>query len=175
MTQNDRFSSVWDRCGGGQERFVIDRGRRGESDTHSHVAPTEQRLTGAPRIWGGVHDDNAALLGGTAGHAGTFTTANDLAGYAEHLLDPEHPLHTWLTTSRAPQAPIEPGLDRGLAWLVADDGNVVYHHGWTGTSLFLAPTTGRYIAICTNAVYHGPPGPRLASLRTLARKTITAT
>ncbi|MFJ8746943.1 serine hydrolase domain-containing protein [Embleya sp. NPDC127516] len=140
-----------------------------------HVAPTEQRLTGAPRIWGGVHDDNAALLGGIAGHAGVFTTAADLAGYAEHLLDPEHPLHAWLTASSTPQAPVEPGLDRGLAWLIADDGDVVYHHGWTGTSLYLAPTTGRYIAICTNAVYHGPPSPRLAPLRTLARKTLTTT
>ncbi|WP_406287875.1 serine hydrolase domain-containing protein [Embleya sp. NBC_00896] len=140
-----------------------------------HVAPTEQRLTGAPRIWGAVHDDNAALLGGIAGHAGTFTTAADLATYAEHLLAPQQPLHTWLTASHTAQAPIEPGLDRGLAWLVADDGQAVYHHGWTGTSLYLAPTTGRYIAICTNAVYHGPPGPRLFPLRTLARKTLTAT
>ncbi|MFF7250747.1 serine hydrolase domain-containing protein [Embleya sp. NPDC008237] len=140
-----------------------------------HVAPTEQRLAGAPRIWGGVHDDNAALLGGIAGHAGTFTTAADLAGYAEHLLDREHPLHTWLTASSTPHAPVEPGLDRGLAWLVADDGDVVYHHGWTGTSLYLAPTIGRYIAICTNAVYHGPPGPRLVPLRTLARKTLATT
>ncbi|WP_331773282.1 beta-lactamase family protein (plasmid) [Embleya sp. NBC_00888] len=140
-----------------------------------NVAPTEQRLAGAPRIWGGVHDDNAALLGGVAGHAGAFTTAADLAGYAEHLLDPEHPLHTWLTTSRTPHAPVEPGLDRGLAWLVADDGHMLYHHGWTGTSLYLAPTIGRYITICTNAVYHGPPSPRLAPLRTLARKTLTIT
>ncbi|GCD92946.1 serine hydrolase domain-containing protein [Embleya hyalina] len=138
-----------------------------------HVAPTEQRLAGAPRIWGGVHDDNAALLGGTAGHAGAFTTAADLARYARRLLDPEHPLHAWLIASRAPHAPVEPGLDRGLAWLVA--GQVAYHHGWTGTSLFLAPTTGRYIAVCTNAVYHGPPGSRLHPLRALARETLATT
>ncbi|WP_331769337.1 hypothetical protein [Embleya sp. NBC_00888] len=70
---------------------------------------------------------------------------------------------------------MEPGLDRGLAWLLTDDGNVVHHHGWTGTSLYLAPASGRYIAICTNAVYHGPLGPRLAPLCALARKTLTGT
>ncbi|WP_168724113.1 hypothetical protein [Streptomyces sp. A1499] len=36
------------------------------------VAPTEQRIPGAPRIWGAAHDDNAALLGGVAVHAGVF-------------------------------------------------------------------------------------------------------
>jgi CubicO group peptidase (beta-lactamase class C family) len=141
----------------------------------AYVAPTEQRLTGAPRIWGGVHDDNAALMGGVAGHAGVFTTARDLAGYAERLLDPADPLGlaAWFETGRTPQANVEPGIDRGLAWLLAGDTRAVYHHGWTGTSLFLAPDTGRYIAICTNAVYHGRPGTRIAPLRALARKILT--
>ncbi|MYV97041.1 serine hydrolase domain-containing protein [Streptomyces sp. SID3343] len=141
-----------------------------------HVAPTEQRLTAAPRIWGAVHDDNAALMGGVAGHAGVFTTTGDLATYAEHLLDPADPLGlaAWFEAGRTPQVSIEPGIDRGLAWLLADDAQAVYHHGWTGTSLFLAPATGRYLAICTNAVYHGRPSTRVAPLRALARKALIA-
>ncbi|MDK9499669.1 serine hydrolase [Streptomyces katrae] len=138
------------------------------------VAPTDRRLPGAPRIWGQAHDDNAALLGGVAGHAGVFSTARDLARYAAHLIDPATRLHGWLRASALPFAPIEAGLDRGLSWICAP-GNVAYHHGFTGTSLYLAPTAGRYLAICTNAVYHGEARRRIAPLRALALKTVTAT
>ncbi|MGF1431600.1 serine hydrolase domain-containing protein [Kitasatospora sp. LaBMicrA B282] len=144
----------------------------------NQVAPTEQRLAGAPRLWGIPHDDNAALLGGVAGHAGVFTTAADLATYAGTLLTCHRDgarLGRWLAQSMVPQVAIEPGLDRGLAWILADDGRIAYHHGFTGTSLYLAPHTGRYLAICTNAVYHHQNNrTRLAPLRALALKAITA-
>ncbi|MFD4133593.1 serine hydrolase domain-containing protein [Streptomyces goshikiensis] len=138
------------------------------------VAPTEQRILGTPRIWGQAHDDNAALLGGVAGHAGVFSTARDLARYGEYLIDPGTDLAGWLRASMLPFAPIEPGLDRGLSWIVAP-GNVAYHHGFTGTSLYLAPETGRYLVLLTNAVYHGEARKKIAPLRTLALKTISAT
>ncbi|HEY8454574.1 MAG TPA: serine hydrolase domain-containing protein [Actinopolymorphaceae bacterium] len=150
--------------------------RYGPVDRGPGVAPTEQRIVGAPRIWGSAPDDNAALLGGVAGHAGVFATPYDLARYAEHLLtvhsDDRSVLGHWLRTSMVPHTAIEPGLDRGLSWILADAGRVAYHHGWTGTSLYLAPHTGRYIAICTNAVYYGPSRGRLTPLRTLALQTI---
>ncbi|MGW1765142.1 serine hydrolase domain-containing protein [Streptomyces sp. NPDC002073] len=138
------------------------------------VAPTERRIPGAPRIWGTAHDDNAALLGGVAGHAGVFSTARDLARYAEYLIDPASKLNGWLRASTLPFAPIETGLDRGLSWICAP-GSIAYHHGFTGTSLYLAPNSGRYLTILTNAVYHGEARRRIAPLRALALKTITAT
>ncbi|MET8336758.1 serine hydrolase domain-containing protein [Streptosporangium canum] len=141
------------------------------------VAPTEQRIPGAPRIWGAAHDDNAALMGGVAGHAGAFSTPADLAVYARELLTAYargDGLGDWLRTSLVPQAAIEPGLGRGLSWILAAGGHVAYHHGFTGTSLYLAPDAGRYLVICTNAVYHGAARTRLAPLRALALKTISA-
>lgn len=131
-----------------------------------HVAPTARRLVGAPRLWGTVHDPSAALLGGIAGHAGVFTTTTDLATFAEHALG-----SAWLAESVTPAAYIEPGRHRGLAWIVTEDG-AAYHHGFTGTSLHLAPHTGRYLAICTNAVYHGWQRGRLSALRALALDVI---
>ncbi|GCD35617.1 serine hydrolase [Streptomyces chrestomyceticus JCM 4735] len=142
-----------------------------------NVAPTEQRLPGAPRIWGAAHDDNAALMGGIAGHAGVFSTPGDLATYAHALITAYQDggaLGGWLRASLVPHAPIEPGLDRGLSWVLADGGRTAYHHGFTGTSLYLAPDTGRYLVICTNAVYHGVARTRIAPLRSLALKTISA-
>ncbi|MFJ9618396.1 serine hydrolase domain-containing protein [Streptomyces noursei] len=141
------------------------------------VAPTEQRLPGAPRIWGAAHDENAALLGGVAGHAGVFSTAADLATYAQQLLRtaPENGLGAWLRTSLKPQATIEPGIERGLSWIIAGGQQVAYHHGWTGTSLYLAPASGRYLVLCTNAVYGGAARTRIRPVRDLALKTLSVT
>ncbi|RPE35058.1 serine hydrolase domain-containing protein [Kitasatospora cineracea] len=143
------------------------------------LAPTEQRLRGAPRTWGIPHDPSAALLGGVAGHAGVFSSAADLAAFAEHLLGPAEQdgppstsepswLPGWFASSRRPLIAVEPGLSRGLAWLVAERGPVAYHHGFTGTSLYLAPDTRRFVVLCTNAVYHGWDRTRLADLRAAA-------
>ncbi|WP_354639975.1 serine hydrolase domain-containing protein [Kitasatospora camelliae] len=140
------------------------------------LAPTEQRLLGAPRTWGIPHDPSAALLGGVAGHAGVFSTAADLAAFAERLLDPPDPLAAWLAAwlaeSARPQAAAGPGLHRGLAWLGTGDGRALYHHGYTGTSLYLSPATGRYLVLLTNAVYHGWDRARLTPVRDLALRLV---
>ena len=39
------------------------------------------------RLHGAVHDPNAWAMGGVAGHAGLFSTARDLAVFAQMLLD----------------------------------------------------------------------------------------
>ncbi|WP_431683891.1 serine hydrolase domain-containing protein [Kitasatospora sp. KL5] len=134
------------------------------------VAPTEQRLRGAPRTWGIPHDPNAALLNGVAGHAGAFSTAADLALFAEHLLTTDDP---WPAASLAPQIAVEPGRTRGLGWLLTEAG-AAYHHGYTGTSLFFSPGTGRYAVLLTNAVYHGFSGSRLTPLRDRVLAALTA-
>lgn len=117
----------------------------GPLNRSSRVAPTERRIPGAPRIRGAAHDDNAALLGGVAGHAGVFATPHSLAQYAQRLLtacadETDADLGEWMRASLVPQIAIEPGLDRGLSWILAAGGRVAYHHGFTGTSLYLAPT-----------------------------------
>ncbi|MFK0049807.1 serine hydrolase domain-containing protein [Streptomyces sp. NPDC090741] len=141
----------------------------------ARVAPTE-RQEGHDRLWGAVHDDNAAIMGGVAGHAGVFAPAADLATYAEHLLaGRESPLGQWFRMSLVPQAEIEPGLRRGLGWLLGAGGTVAYHHGFTGTSLYLAPTTGRYVVIVTNAVHNGAAARiRITPLRERAHKILAA-
>ncbi|MER7467128.1 serine hydrolase domain-containing protein [Streptomyces sp. NPDC097981] len=141
----------------------------------SRVAPTEQ-CDGHDRLWGAVHDENAAVMGGVAGHAGVFAPAADLATYAEHLLAAgESPLGLWFRAGLEPQAEIEPGLYRGLCWVLGAGGAVAYHHGFTGTSLCLAPATGRYVAILTNAVHNGAASrTRITPLRELALKTLSA-
>ncbi|MET9695333.1 serine hydrolase domain-containing protein [Streptomyces sp. NPDC006529] len=153
----------------------MDRTSYGPLPQTPQVAPTEHR-DGHDRLWGAVHDENAAVMGDVAGHAGVFAPAADLAAYAEHLLSagPDSTLGGWLRQSLVPVAQIDPGLERGLGWIVAAGGAVACHHGFTGTSLFLAPAGGRYVVITTNAVHNGAAArTRLAPLRERALKTLT--
>lgn len=138
------------------------------------VAPTECRIPGTAPVWGVVHDEAAGLMGGVAGHAGVFSTAIDLGAYARELLRsaageegcllPPH----YVRQSWRPAVRVADGVSRGLGWLVGDDG-VVYHHGYTGTSLYLQPETGRYVGLLTNSVHFGRRRTGLDDLRAAVR------
>ncbi|RKS05878.1 CubicO group peptidase (beta-lactamase class C family) [Nocardiopsis sp. Huas11] len=141
------------------------------------VAPTERRLAGAAPTWGVVHDEAAALMGGVAGHAGMFTTAIDLGAFAREVLrmheggDGAMP-SSYVRASWQPHVDAGQGLWRGLGWLITQEG-VVYHNGFTGTSLFLHPASGRYVGVLTNAVHYGRDRTGLVDLRAAARNALT--
>lgn len=127
-------------------------------------------------VLGEVHDENAAVLGGVAGHAGLFSTLDDterlavcLAGGAHELLRPE--------TFALMIAPHTDGLGlrRALAWQGQDPvdspvgpsfGPASYGHtGFTGTSLWIDPDTGRYAVLLTNRVHPSREGEGIVALR----------
>src|SRR5262249_2723804 len=62
-----------------------DTGSKPDASLKSRVAPTEKR--GEKWMRGEVHDPRAYLLGGVAGHAGLFSTADDLANYCQMILN----------------------------------------------------------------------------------------
>jgi CubicO group peptidase (beta-lactamase class C family) len=62
---------------------------------------------------------------------------------------------------------------RGLGWIVVPETGVAYHHGFTGTSLYVSPTTGRFIAVLSNAVFVSRDRERLKRLRTAALRAMT--
>ncbi|GAA3727864.1 CubicO group peptidase (beta-lactamase class C family) [Spinactinospora alkalitolerans] len=138
------------------------------------VAPTEQRIPGTAPTWGVVHDEAAALMGGVAGHAGVFSTATDLGAFARRLLlvhsgeDGPSAFARFVRRSWRPQVPVGEHYARGLAWLVTEEG-LVYHNGYTGTSLYMHPETGRYVGLLTNAVHHGRRRTGLFDLRAAVR------
>jgi CubicO group peptidase (beta-lactamase class C family) len=130
----------------------------------SRVVPTEldARWRGR-RCRAEVHDENAAGLGGVAGHAGLFATAHDVARFGVAWLreDPRLRLQRFLRTAVTDQTP---GVEaaRGLGWQVgptdhlAPFSEAAYGHtGFTGTSLAVDPRRDLVVAICSNRVYHG--------------------
>lgn len=143
-------------------------------DWAPRIAPTEYDENGT-MLRGIVHDPTARRMGGVAGHAGLFSTADDLAKFAQELLSG----HTILTRSSiekmsTPQQPAHAESLRGLGWDIdspfsSNRGELLPvgsfgHTGFTGTSLWIDPITDTYLVLLTNAVHpHG--GKSTVSLR----------
>ena len=137
------------------------------------IAPTQYDQGGMLR--GVVHDPTSRRMGGVAGHAGLFSTGDDMAVYAQNLLDrlagrPSHfPLsRIVLQKMVAPEQPATGTALRGFGWDIDSpySGNrgtlfpvgSFGHTGFTGTSLWIDPVSDSYVVLLTNSVH--PNGPK---------------
>jgi len=147
---------------------------------HARIAPTEiDEATGMP-FRGIVHDETARFMGGVAGHAGLFSTADDLARFAQMLLDKgrigDRQLFSPATVEKfiTPQTPPDQPVLRGLGWDIdspfsSNRGELFPigsfgHTGFTGTSIWIDPYGRTYVILLTNAV-HPHRGKSINSLR----------
>jgi len=132
----------------------------------TNIAPTEICPWRGRRLVGEVHDENAARLGGIAGHAGIFSTADDLVWFGQMFLDGGAPLLkpstvAEMTRLQAEEGPARRGL--GFALWSPDPENSSHpfserafgHTGFTGTSLWIDPQRQLVVALLTNRVYYG--------------------
>jgi CubicO group peptidase (beta-lactamase class C family) len=133
---------------------------------HARIAPTEHDEWRGRVLVGEVHDDNAAALGGIAGHAGLFGTAAALGSYARHLLQVldgrsgvfrRTTLEEFVTRRRE-----IPGSSRALGWDTMlptsscgtrMSARAFGHTGFTGTSLWIDPEKDVYVVLLTNRVH----------------------
>jgi uncharacterized protein YbbC (DUF1343 family)/CubicO group peptidase (beta-lactamase class C family) len=129
------------------------------------IAPTERDERSGQMLRGVVHDPTARQMGGVAGDAGVFSTADDLAKFAQALLNGGAPVFSPLIVEKmtTPQQPPNLTDVRGLGWDIdspfsSNRGELLPvgsfgHTGFTGTSLWIDPTTNTYIILLTNAVH----------------------
>ena len=131
-----------------------------------------------------VHDPTARRMGGVAGHAGLFSTADDLAKFAQALLNGGTGILSALSVekmTRPEQPPSAPVL-RGFGWDIdspfsSNRGDLLPvgsygHTGFTGTSMWIDPTTQTYIILLTNAVH--PRGGNAIALRSKVATAVAA-
>lgn len=147
----------------------------------ARIAPTESRrhtleyLKGSPAskisdeiLRGEVHDPTAWRMGGVAGHAGLFSSALDVAIYAQMLLNRGIFQGRRVLSSAAVLAmtrPESPGNSlqlRGFGWDIDTSysaprgdlfSNGYGHTGFTGTSLWVLPQLDMFVVILTNRVH----------------------
>ncbi len=147
------------------------------------IAPTQyddqQKM-----LRGVVHDPTARRMGGVAGHAGLFSTADDLAKFAQAVLNGSSVL-SQLTVEKmtTPQQPPTSQVLRGFGWDIdspfsSNRGDLLPvgsygHTGFTGTSLWIDPTTRTFIVILSNAVHPRGKGSAV-SLRSKVATMVTA-
>ncbi len=144
------------------------------------IAPTERPRPGSAPLRGVVHDPTARNMGGVAGHAGVFSTADDLARFAQMMLNGGEldgvRVLSPLTIAKftEPQSPPDQPILRGLGWDIdsPNSGNrgelfpigSYGHTGFTGTSIWIDPSTKTYVILLANSV-HPNARPALTPLR----------
>jgi len=138
-----------------------------------NIAPTQYDQ--GVMLRGEVHDPTARRMGGIAGHAGLFSTAADIAIYAQNLLDrlagrpSNFPLsRAVLEKMVAPEQPANVTALRGFGWDIdspfSSNRGTLFpvgsfgHTGFTGTSLWIDPVSDSYVILLANSVH--PNGPK---------------
>jgi CubicO group peptidase (beta-lactamase class C family) len=143
------------------------------------VAATELCPVRGRVLRGEVHDDNAFLLGGVAGHAGLFASAADVEAFATA---------TWRAWQGERAGPLDPGVVRAfLAYPPAQGGThvlgfdtpsatgssagsrhpprLVGHLGFTGASFWLDLDSGVAVVLLTNRVHPTRTNARIQAFR----------
>lgn len=158
----------------------------GEPELLARIAPTElDRVYRMTHVHGVVHDENAYAIGGVAGHAGLFSSARDLARFAQLLLDggairddaqkTDAPPRRLLRpeTVRAFTTPAAP-YDRALGWDTPTNNSSAGKHfspssfghtGFTGTSIWIDPDRDLFVVFLTNRVNPTRANQRHVALR----------
>ena len=151
------------------------------ANMQSRIAPTERcwkngRPCGGPdgtMLRGRVHDPTARRMGDGPGHAGLFSTVDDLSIFCRMLLGGGvfgqtkilSPNTIFAMTS--PSTPMNHGYVRGLGWSLdttCNDGTGSYsplpidHSGFTGTKLWLHPATGLYVVFLSSRLHPNGKG-----------------
>ena len=182
-------------------------GFRPSAALESRIAPTERRRgqmsylgdtavnVGAEGdVWlrGQVHDPTSYRMNGVAGHAGLFSTANDLAIYCQMILNGGSyggvrvlsPLTVAQMTR--PRIVSSSGNTRGLGW----DINTSYstnrgelfplgsfgHTGFTGTSIWIDPASEMFVVFLSNRVHpdgKGDVGPLRGRVASIVAGSVT--
>jgi CubicO group peptidase (beta-lactamase class C family) len=153
------------------------------------IAPTE--VVNDKPLCGTVDDPTARRMGGVAGNAGLFSTASDLARYARMMLNLGEldgvrifkPETVKLMTT--PQAPPGVKVLHGLGWDIDSPyagprGNLFPigsygHTGWTGTSIWIDPSSKTFVIFLSNRNHPTDAGDVLSlrrELGTLAAQAI---
>ena len=163
------------------------------------IAPTQWREDatapgGRVMIRGEVHDGNARLVGGVSGHAGLFSTSDDLSRFCQMILNGGKLDGIRVLSSASVRAMTRnqtrlgsDGVKRGYGWDIdssysAPRGDLFSggfgHTGWTGTSIWIIPEEKLYIIVLTNRIHsegEGDAGPLRSKVANVVASSLLET
>lgn len=166
--------NVFRRLGMANTMFRPPRGWR------ARIAPTEYSSRRRRQLRGEVHDETAAALGGVAGHAGLFSTAHDLAIFAQMMLNGgTYNGRRIVKASTVALFTQRSAGWRALGWETCAGGascgqhmseRAFGHTGFTGTSLWIDPDQDMFVIVLANRIHERrdglvPPAAVLADVR----------
>jgi uncharacterized protein YbbC (DUF1343 family)/CubicO group peptidase (beta-lactamase class C family) len=139
------------------------------SGAHPRIAPTLWNRKKGKMLRGAVHDEVAYRMGGIAGHAGLFSTAEDLSIFARMILNGGRTENvkilepSTIEKMTLPQSPPDRLPLRGLGWEIhaplASNRNALFpagafgHTGFTGTGIWIDPVSGIYVILLTSRLH----------------------
>jgi CubicO group peptidase (beta-lactamase class C family) len=156
-------------------------GFRPDARLRDRIAPTEMDPWRGRVLRGEVHDENAAIMDGVSGHAGLFSSAEDLLTFAEWMIEQgDRPSVREFTRRQT----IVPGSSRALGWDTPTPGGSAGsrlsaksfgHLGSTGTSIWIDPERHLAIVLLSNRVNPTRNNPRWNPLRGKIADLVMAT
>ena len=166
---------------------MTDTGFDPPSGDNARLVPTDVQ-DGELRL-GAVQDPTAYQMGGAAGHAGLFSTADNLARFCQMLLnggelDGARILSPGSVAQMTAPEALPDGVTRGLGWDMASpysswtggafSASSYGHTGYTGTALWIDPATGTFLIILTSRLYPYDEGNAMPLRRRVAQVVAAA-
>jgi len=146
----------------------------------SHIAPTERDGWRGRLVCGEAHDENAAALGGVAGHAGLFGTAESVLAVSGAWLNAYHGRASILDKDLVRQFTTRQDSARQSSWALgwdtpsAPSSSGSYfseesfgHLGYTGTSMWIDPLRELEVVLLSNRVHPNRKNEKIRSFRPL--------
>ena len=163
-------SRIFTRLGLVDTRFFpipVDGSQAAPEAVRRRVAATENRAWRERIVWGEVHDPNCFAMGGVAGHAGLFSTADDVMRFGQLFLDAYHGRNESLPPERVREFCEKQFLPESSDWAIGWDtptkgvstsGELfseksVGHTGFTGTSLWIDLERELIVVMLTNRIH----------------------
>ena len=143
------------------------------------IAPTAECQWRGQILSGEVHDDNAWVMGGVAGHAGVFSTAEDVNLFATEMINCYHGRGNLVDRDVIREFWTRAGVDQKSSWALGWDTpseqksssgqyfseNAVGHLGYTGCSLWIDHERELSVVLLSNRIHPTPDNGSIREFR----------
>ncbi|MCK4753902.1 MAG: serine hydrolase, partial [Calditrichia bacterium] len=161
-----------------------------DSSLINEIVPTEISEWHKKLVHGFVHDENTYVMGGISGHAGLFSTVQDLSVFCQMYLnrglyDNKRILKTETIELFTTRQNLIEGSTRALGWDTRSEQNSMAgdfmsmrafgHSGFTGTTIWIDPENQVFVVLLSNRVYPTRENRKISRVRPIVHNYVMKT